>query len=386
MSKTTAIRIVYFLAFCCNGAWVPKLYDFCVSRGLTEAQSALILSIPPIMMFAVQPLYGYLADKLGHKKTLLLSALIASLSFLGFFFEDGYYTLIAVTLIMSIFYNTVQPVLDTMTLLAVKENPKVSYGSFRFYGAVGYGFAAVVSGQVIDVTGISVIFIVSGVSMFLAFCFSFFLANEPHEKNTVNAYANVWSVIKNPALLFLLFCVFLVSLGSTTIWNFYSTYLKEKGATDSLVGYSLLFQGLWELPLFYFSSRIIFRFGLKTTLFITVLAMAARMVLYYSVKSPITALPIELLHGISWSLFWVTCVEYVNKLVDKHWLATAQSLLYATYYGIGAIAGNYWTTTLKSNGMPIAQIFLINGCMVAVVAAAIIFFNKKQPVTAVGVA
>lgn len=381
MSKIAAIRIVYFLAFCCNGAWVPKLYDFCLFRGLSETQSALILSVPPLMMFAVQPLYGYLADTLGHKKTLLLSALIASLSFSGFFFEDGYYTLVAVTLIMSIFYNTVQPVLDTMALLAVKENPKVSYGSFRFYGAAGYGFSAVVSGQVIDVAGISVIFLVSGVSMFPAFCFSFFLADSLHEKNSVNAYSNVWSVIRNPAFLFLLFCVFVVSLGSTTIWNFYSAWLKEKGGTDSLVGYSLLFQGICELPLFYFASRLIFRFGLKTTLLITILAMAARMVLYYSLKTPVAVLPIELLHGISWSLFWVACVEYVNKLVDEHWLATAQSLLYATYYGIGAIAGNYWTTSLKSHGMPLTQIFLLNGCMVAAVAAAMMCFNnKKQPV------
>lgn len=377
MSKTTAIRIVYFLAFCCNGSWVPKLYDFCLSEKLTEPQSALILSIPPIMMFAVQPLYGYLADKLGYKKTLLVSALIASVSFFGFLYGHSFYVLIAVTLIMSVFYNTLQPVLDTMALLAVKENPKASYGSFRFYGAAGFGFSAIVTGQLIDILGISAIFMVSSFSMFLAFCFSFFLAEESHEKTPHQAYSNVWSVIKNPTLLFLLFCVFLISLGSTTIWNFYSTYLKEKGATDSLVGYSLFFQGVCELPLFYFSSRIIFQFGLKSTLLITVLAMAARMILYYFIKTPVAVLPVELLHGISWSLFWVVCVEYVNKLVDDHWLATAQSLLYAAYYGVGGIVGNYWTTSFKSNGIPIAQVFLVNGCIIAVVAVTIALFIQK---------
>ena len=155
--------------------------------------------------------------------------------------------------------------------------------------------------------------------------------------------SGVWSVIKTPSLLFLLFCVFLVSLGATTIWNFYSTYLKDNGASDSLVGYGLSFQGLCELPIFYFSARIILRLGLKTTLVITVLATVIRMVLYYFINSPIATLPVELLHGFSWSLFWVVCVEYVNKLVDEHWLATGQSLLYAAYFGVGAIAGNYWT-------------------------------------------
>lgn len=70
MSKATALRIDYFSVFCCTGAWLPKLYDYCINRGLTATQSALILSSTPIMMFAVQPLYGFLADKLGYKKAL----------------------------------------------------------------------------------------------------------------------------------------------------------------------------------------------------------------------------------------------------------------------------------------------------------------------------
>jgi MFS family permease len=133
------------------------------------------------------------------------------------------------------------------------------------------------------------------------------------------------------------------------------------------------------LPVFYFSARIILRLGLKTTLIITVLATVIRMTLYYFIANPVATLPVELLHGFSWSLFWVVCVEYVNKLVDQHWLATGQSLLYAAYFGIGAIAGNYWTGFLLNNGMTIAQIFLVNAGIVGVVAISITLFMKKKP-------
>jgi PPP family 3-phenylpropionic acid transporter len=378
MSKATALRIVYFLVFCCTGAWLPKLYDYCNHKGLTGTESALILSITPIMMFVVQPLYGFLADKLGYKKTLLLSTLLASVSYLGYLYNGGFSWLIIVTVIMSLFYNTIQPVLDSMALLIAKSNSKFSYGSLRFYGAAGFAFTTIITGQVIDAIDITVIFIVSSITMFLAFVFSFFLKNELHEKATVSSYGNVWAVIKNRSLQFLLLCVFLVSLGATTIWNFYSTYLKENGATDSLVGYGLSFQGLCELPVFYFSARIILRLGLKTTLIITVLATVIRMSLYYFIKDPVSTLPVELLHGFSWSLFWVVCVEYVNKLVDEHWLATGQSLLYAAYFGAGAIAGNYWTGYLLSEGVTLAEVFLLNAGIVAAVVLAIILFMKKQ--------
>lgn len=379
MSKATALRLVYFLVFCCTGAWLPKLYDYCLHKGLTSTQAALILSITPIMMFVVQPLYGFIADRMGYKKTLLISTLLASISYVGYLYNNaGFIWLIIITVIMSLFYNTIQPVLDSIALQIAKNNSKFSYGTLRFYGAAGFAFTTIITGQVIDAIDITVIFIVSAITMFLAFIFTFFLKEEGKERTTTSAYRNVWGVIRNPSLLFLLFCVFLVSLGATTIWNFYSTYLKEHGASDSLVGYGLSFQGLCELPIFYFSARIILKFGLRTTLIITVLATAIRMTLYYFIKSPVATLPVELLHGFSWSLFWVVCVEYVNKLVDEHWLATGQSLLYAAYFGIGAIAGNYWTGYWIDKGMSIAEIFFLNAGIVLIVAVSIFLFMKKK--------
>ena len=71
-------------------------------------------------------------------------------------------------------------------------------------------------------------------------------------------------------------------------------------------------------------------------------------------------------------------MEYVNRLVDEHWLATGQSLLYASYYGAGAIAGNYWTGYLYDSGIKIAGIFLLNAGIVFVVVVLIVVFMKNN--------
>jgi MFS transporter, PPP family, 3-phenylpropionic acid transporter len=380
MQQPAALRIVYFLVFCCTGAWLPKLYDYCLHKGLSGGESALILSITPIMMFAVQPLYGFFADKVGHKKTLLVSTLLAAISYTGFLLDIDFAGLIAVTFFMSLFYNTIQPVLDSMALQVAKKQSRFSYGSLRFYGAAGFAFTTIITGQVIDAIDITVIFIVSAITMLLAFVFCFFLKQEAHEKASANTYSNVFEVVKNKSLVFLLCCVFLVSLGATAIWNFYSAYLKEKGASDSLVGYGLSFQGLCELPIFYFSARIILKLGLRTTFIITVLATVIRMLCYYFIKTPLATLPVELLHGFSWSLFWVVCVEYVNKLVDERWQATGQSLLYAAYFGIGAIAGNYWASYWIDQNMKVADVFLMNSgvVMTVLVLLTAVFLRRKN--------
>jgi MFS transporter, PPP family, 3-phenylpropionic acid transporter len=377
--KASILRLLYFLVFCCTASWLPVLADFCKNRGLSGGQISLILSITPVMMFLVQPLYGMFADKFGYKKTILFAALFSSVSYLGYLYDGGFVWLIVVTIIMSLFYNTIQPVLDSLALQLSKNNPKFSYGTLRIAGAAGWAVTGIITGQVIDHINITMIFIISAISMFLVFVFALFLEKDEAGETAVevSSFVNIKTVVQNPALIFLLVCVFLVSTGATTIWNFYSLYMKENGASASLVGYGLSFQGLCELPLFYFSARIILRLGLKTTLVITVIATALRMLLYSVIKNPVAAIPVEVLHGISWSLFWVVCVEYVNKLVDEKWLATGQSLLYAAYFGAGAIAGNYWTGYLYDSGMKLSVIFLLNAGVVAAVAVLLVLFMKK---------
>ena len=57
-------------------------------------------------------------------------------------------------------------------------------------------------------------------------------------------------------------------------------------------------------------------------------------------------------------------MEGVNNLVDESWRATGQSLLYASYFGIGAIAGNFWTGLLYDMALSISDIFLLNAFIV----------------------
>jgi MFS transporter, PPP family, 3-phenylpropionic acid transporter len=380
ITEANKIRILYFLVFCCTAAWLPIFADYCREKGLDGKSTAIILSITPFMMFLVQPFYGMLADRLGYKKTLLFSSFLASICYSLYLFDGGFIYLLMITVFMAVFYNTLQPVLDSLSLQLVQKNPAFSYGTLRIAGAAGWAFTGIINGQLIDALDTSVIFAVSAISMVLTFLFAFSLTTDKEKITAMPAqsFKNVKDVFGNKVLLFLLFSIFLVSVAGTTIWNFYSTYMKENGASASLVGYGLSFQGLCELPLFYFSARIIGKLGIRTTLLITVFATAVRLFLYSIVKNPQAAIAIELLHGISWSLFWVVCVEYVNMLVREDWRATGQSLLYAAYYGAGAIVGNFWTGYLSDTKMKIAEVFLLNAGIAATVGILIFIFMKNK--------
>ena len=321
-------------------------------------------------MFLLQPFYGMTADRWGYKKCLLWSSLLASISYFLYLYDNGFWYLLAITACMAFFYNGIQPILDSLSLTLAQKNPKFSYGMLRIAGAAGWTITGIITGQLIDAIDTTVIFIVAGTSMFLTFIVAFFLRIDKREIATsdVQPFKFAKQVFQGRSLKFLLVCVLFISAATSPIWNFYAIYMKENGASSSLIGYGISFQGLCELPLFYFSARIIARFGIKATLLITVVASVIRLVLYSVVKNPVAALPIEMLHGVSWSLFWVVCVEYVNKLVREEWRATGQSLLYASYYGVGMIIGNFWTGYLSDTNMRVSEIYLLNAGILIFVA------------------
>lgn len=373
------LRGLYFLVFCCTASWLPLFADLCHSQGFTGTQTGILLSATPMMMLVLQPFSGMIGDRLGYKPSLVFASLFTGLCYLGYLYEGGFYWMLLVTLLMSLFYNTLHPILDSLSLQIARRSPRFSYGSLRIAGAAGWSFTGMVAGQMIDLINIRIIPWIAAASMLLVF--SLALALQPSEKEEKKKEIEMptgkgWA---NAQLFFLLACVILVSAGGTTIWNFYSLYMKENGASASLVGFGLSLQGLCELPFFYFSARILLRLGIKTTLLLSVIATSLRLLLYSTISFPPAAIPIELLHGISWSLFWVACVEYVNRMVPSHRMATGQSLLYAAYYGAGAIAGNVWTGWLSDQQMRYSAIFSWNAVFVGGVALLIFLFMRKEP-------
>ncbi len=369
MNQGVIIRILYFLVFSCTASWLPVLADFGKSKNFSGNQIAILLSITPIMMFLVQPVYGSIADQWGIKKMLQISFLGTALSFVGYQFTQGITSILFVATLMSFFYNGLQPFLDSLALRLEVKDKSFSYGNLRMAGAMGWSATGIITGQVIEQINIQSIFYISALTMILAFGIAFLLdkntSAEDHSMQRINLN-NIAEIIRGTQILKLLISVLILSIAGTSIWNFYSLYMKENGASAGLVGLGLSFQGLCEIPLFYLSSIIIRKYGITKIFMITIIATMIRLILYSIVKVPVAAIPIELLHGISWSLYWVVCIEMVNKLVPAQWIATGQSILYAVYFGVGAVIGNFWAGWLYDHGISISNLFLLNAGVVLI--------------------
>jgi PPP family 3-phenylpropionic acid transporter len=387
LNEAARLRLLYFLAFSCTAAWQPIFAEYLNAHGITDLRMGVILSLTPFLMFAVQPFYGMLADRFGYKKCLLISSILASVSFIFYLFDGGFFYLAGVTVCMSVFYNSAQPLLDSLSLNFIKRNPSFSYGTLRIAGAAGWAFTGIIVGYFINKVSTNVIFISSSISMLLTFVFALYLQYDKEVSASDEKFPiadDLKQILKNNRLLILLFSVFLVYAASTPVYYFYSIYLKQIGATAFFVGFMISFQGLCELPFFYFSARIINKLGIRTTLIIAVFATALRLVLYYEVTNPYFVIPIEFLQGIGWSLFWAASVEQVNILVKEDLRATGQSFLTGAMLGAGAIAGNLWASYLNGKALPVSSIFLMNAGIVVLIGLFMMMTLPRTPRRAAG--
>ena len=178
LSEANKLRLLYFLVFCCTASWQPIFADYLKDHGLYGIKTGIILSVTPCMMFVVQPFTGMFADKFGYKKCLLIASFFSALSYFLYLINVSFIYLFAITICMSLFYNTIQPLLDSLSLQLAQNDPKFSYGSLRIAGAAGWSFTGILVGQFIDSISTTVIFVSAGLSMLLCFAFSFLLSNK----------------------------------------------------------------------------------------------------------------------------------------------------------------------------------------------------------------
>lgn len=356
------LRIIYLFAYACAVCWVPVLALYYKKAGLTGLQIGILGSIPPAVLLMVQPFWGLLADRTGRKKLLLVVMILSSAVFLLFPEKGSFAYLFILTLALGIFWSTVHPLIDCITLDMVANRDERAFSFFRVWGSIGWSAGSLLM-TYFDLSD-NLIFNFRLASFFLMVSLLLIAGLRPAKVSAEASdldfsLTNIKLVLGNARLISFLIIVLFIAILTAPIWYYTSILYSDNGASSSWISLVFGFQGLCEIPLFFMANKLIKRYGLYKMLLFAFYTNALRSFLYAVVPSPHYAILIELLQGISWSLLWVCCVEYVNELVAPQWRATGQSLLWAVFFGAGTIIGNIWTGYLYGL-MPIKRIFLIN--------------------------
>ncbi|NJK85764.1 MAG: MFS transporter [Bacteroidales bacterium] len=236
------------------------------------------------------------------------------------------------------------------------------------WGAIGWSAASWLTSALVKTEDYTIYFkIASGLSFAVAIMTLSIWKVKPKTVVEKPDYSmkGIIEIFNNRYLLLFLGIIFVHSLCTAPLWTHQGLLLERLGASQKVMRMAFGLQALFEIPFFFFADRIIRKFGLNKTLVFVCPQWYSDCFGIRLVLQPLLPFYIESLHGITWSLFWVCCVQYMNEQMGAQWRATGQSILAAIYFGIGLILGNLISGILIDI-MSVPKIFLYSGIILLI--------------------
>ena len=298
---------MYFLNCVSSAAIWNFVAVFYQAVGFDRSEISVLQAIPSFAFVIGAPAFGALADSLQqqrliHYATILLGALcMYSLQYVSSF----YFMTLAIFIASAITAPT-GSLLD-QTVMAFLDKVGGEYGKQRLYGGIGYGVGAYVTGQLVSMFNIFLMFPVHLSSAVASMAVLSFLPAVPVHKTVPgdlsNSRTNVGGIIsqlrEKPSVLCLFLVVFCLGLMFGVISSFLTLYLFNLSNGDArIVGVAIFCETLSELPAFFFADAIVERFGTSKVLAASILGYLARLCYYSVMENAWSVLPFELLHGV----------------------------------------------------------------------------------------
>jgi MFS transporter, PPP family, 3-phenylpropionic acid transporter len=347
-------RLFYFCYFAGMASLMPFLALYYRQLGLAEGQIGLLTGIPPLLGLVAAPLWGALADVTQQHRRLLSITLMGAASAVALLSQVTALPWLITAVILYAFCNApIIPLVDNAVLLLLGER-KAEYGRQRLWGALGWGVMATIFGALIERTGLTWGFV--GCLLFLLSCL--YAAQKLSIQSTALGQP-FWQgmrffVTRWPWLVFLI-TIFMNGVAAGVGNNFLFLYLDQLHASKTLMGLSLLVATASEVPIFFFGDRLLQRWGARGLLLLALGANMVRMVSYALMPVAWLVLPINLLHGFTFSAMWMASISYANRAAPPGLGATAQGLLSGISMSlagaIGALLGGLFYETVGPAAM-----------------------------------
>lgn len=357
----------YFLFYAAQAMYSSYMNLFLRGRGFSMTQIGGIVSVSTLALLLVQPVWGLASDKARNKNAVML-ALMAVSAGIALLFPQvrSPWLLAGLVCLNAAFFNPIAPLQDNLTLEHL-AGTRWDFGQIRMGGTLGYALTTLVVGLFLRDAYVRIFYIV----------FVFLLASlvtarklpAVHGHRHGGDRAPVRILLRDPALLCLLFFNLAYSLGASFFYNFYPIHFTTVGGNSGLVGTLLFVCAMAEVPFFFFAGRIVKRFGIYATLLVAGLATSLRWFLLFMLTSPALIIAANLLHGVGFATISYCMATYINANAPRELRATAQSLLSLVTAVFARIVFGY-VGGLASDRFGVENMMLFS-CLVMLAATAV---------------
>lgn len=330
---------VYAALFMGFGVVTPYLQVVLARRGYSPQEIGIIQGVLSVMAVLAPPLWGLLADRRGARITLLITALAAIPAFQLYALCDGLAGALAVTVLFGAFFLPQISLTDGCMFRFLTHNPG-NYGSIRVAGSLGFVGTVLVL-EAISITGPKVIPIALGgfavCGLIFGICIWRLPRIEPaHEMRTPQPFT--WGPLLTRAVIIFTIAAFLARVAMMGYYHFFSLYLEAQFDV-ARPGFMWVLGSLCEIPLIWYSGRIIRRIGVRHLFTLGLVGVALRLLGMSIAPSIWWVVPLQALHALTYGACHCASVTFISQAAPAHMASSAQTIFSAVTIGLGGIIG-----------------------------------------------
>lgn len=332
------LRVFYFLAYAGVGVWLAYFAPYLRGLGFSGEQIGAVSTVQMLVAVPAALFWGAAGDRLSPQRALRLCAAGAAIAVVGIPLARTPLQMGCALMAAAAFGGGVVPLVDSTTVAAVQGG----YARTRLFGSLGFVVSAPLLGFLLTARGERPGDLLLPLA-YLAFVATYALlaqgipASEtaPHRPHWREAVA----LLGSRPLLFLLGLCALHWATLSPYHLMFGVLVREQALSSAITGVAMSLGVVAEVAALALFPRLEARFSMRALFAAAFLGTALRWALLARAQGAAALILLQLLHALSFGLWWGCAVESMQRVVPARLRATGQALFSAVVFGAGNAIG-----------------------------------------------
>lgn len=337
------LRWFYFLYYASVGTFLSYFAPYLRGLGFSGEQIGAVTFAQQVVAAPAALVWGGIADRLGApSRALSICAPGMLFAVCGLPFARTPAQVGIVLVLSALFSGAVVPLVDSTTVETVRRLPKESYARTRLWGSIGFVITAQGLGLLLAARGErpadrAMPFAYLGCVAGFALLAQALPAVDAHPERPT--FRDALSLLRNPRLLFVLAICAIHWCACAPYHLLFGVLVRDLHLSSSVTGAGLATGVLAEVLALFAFPELLRRFSLRALFAAAFAGSAVRWALVSRAHTAPSLVALQLLHGLSFGIFWGCAVEAMQRTVPIRLRASGQALFSALVFGGGNAVG-----------------------------------------------
>jgi PPP family 3-phenylpropionic acid transporter len=335
MRLSFRLSAFYFAHFFHGGGFVAYFPLYLAWRGFGAVEIAWILALPQIARTFAPAGWGWLADRTGAQRgVVVLACAAAGAGYAALPFVESFFGVACVIALSSLLSAGGLPLVETITLGALAGQPG-RYGPIRLWGSIGFVAAVLTGGAWLDLKPVQAL-----PWALFAFASGALLVALSLPSRGAQPYSKAVSLRLTPVVRAILGAGFFMAVAHGTLYAFLTLHLQRAGYSVTVIGALWTVGVLAEIVVFLYLPQLFRRYALSSILAASFTCAVARfLALGWFPGSLWLVVLAQLLHAATFGAFHAASVSAVHRVFPEAAQARGQTLFSSVSYGAGGAVG-----------------------------------------------